>query len=58
LITFNTHARELLYKATFPTQILFEMEHMPTIERDERRGEAGRVEEKEGGGGEKTHVQA
>jgi predicted transcriptional regulator/ABC-type cobalamin/Fe3+-siderophores transport system ATPase subunit len=56
LITFNTHGRELLYKATLPTQILFEMEHMPTIERDERRGEAERVEEK--GGGEKTHVQA
>jgi predicted transcriptional regulator/sulfur relay (sulfurtransferase) DsrC/TusE family protein len=40
LITFNTHGRETVYKATLPTQILFEMEHMPAIERDRRRGEA------------------
>jgi predicted transcriptional regulator/ABC-type cobalamin/Fe3+-siderophores transport system ATPase subunit len=48
LITFNTHGRELLYKATLPTQMLYEMEHMPTLERDERRGEAERVEEQGG----------
>jgi DNA-binding transcriptional ArsR family regulator len=40
LITFNMQGRETLYKATLPTQILFEMEHMPTIQRDRRRGEA------------------
>jgi predicted transcriptional regulator len=46
LITFNAQGRETLYKATLPTQILFEMEHMPTIERDRRRGEAEKGEEK------------
>jgi predicted transcriptional regulator/ABC-type cobalamin/Fe3+-siderophores transport system ATPase subunit len=46
LITFNTQGRETLYKATLPTQILFEMEHMPAIERDRRRGEAEKGEEK------------
>src|SRR5215210_4639661 len=48
LITFNTQGRETIYKATLPTQILFEIEHMPTIERDRRRGEAekGREEGK------------
>jgi sulfur relay (sulfurtransferase) DsrC/TusE family protein/predicted transcriptional regulator len=46
LITFNAQGRETLYKATLPTQILFEIEHMPTIERDRRRGEAEKGEEK------------
>jgi predicted transcriptional regulator/ABC-type cobalamin/Fe3+-siderophores transport system ATPase subunit len=52
LITFNTQGRETVYKATLPTQILFEMEHMPTIERDRRRGEAEKGRE----GEEKRHV--
>ena len=51
LITFNTQGRETLYKATLPTQILFEIEHLPIIERDRRRGEAEKGEEK-------RHVQA
>jgi hypothetical protein len=38
--------RETLYKATLPTQILFEIEHLPIIERDRRRGEAEKGEEK------------
>ena len=42
LITFNTHGRETVYKATSPTQILFEMEHMPIIEMDNIRAEAER----------------
>lgn len=46
LITFNSQGRETLYKATLPTQILFEMELMPTIERDRRRREAEKGEEK------------
>ena len=47
LITFNTQGRETLYKATLPTQILFEIEHMPAIERDRRRRvEAEKGEEK------------
>jgi predicted transcriptional regulator len=50
LITFNTQGRETLYKATLPTQILFEMEHMPTIERDRRRSEEAEK------GEEKRHV--
>jgi predicted transcriptional regulator len=50
LINFNTNGRELLYKATLPAQILYEMEHMPTIDRDERIREAERVEEKGGEG--------
>ncbi|HEX5892496.1 MAG TPA: winged helix-turn-helix domain-containing protein [Nitrososphaeraceae archaeon] len=47
LITFNTHGRETVYKATLPTQILYEMNHMPSIEKGERR------EEIEGEGGER-----
>jgi predicted transcriptional regulator/sulfur relay (sulfurtransferase) DsrC/TusE family protein len=39
LITFNTHGRETVYKATLPTQILYEMKLMPTIENGERRRE-------------------
>jgi len=59
LITFNTHGRETVYKANLPTQILFEIEHMPTVERGKRRGEIEREEEELGGGGkEKTHVEA
>ena len=50
LITFNTQGRETLYKATLPTQILFEMEHMPTIEKDRRRSEEAEK------GEEKRHV--
>jgi len=50
LINFYTHGRELLYKATLPTQILYEMEHMPTIERAERIRDTERVEEKGGEG--------
>ena len=46
LITFNMQGRETLYKATLPTQILFEIEHLPIIERDRRRGEAEKGEEK------------
>lgn len=46
LITFNTHGRETLYKATLPTQILYEMKLMPSIENGEVRVEA----EKERGG--------
>ena len=46
LITFNMQGRETLYKATLPTQILFETEHLPIIERDRRRGEAEKGEEK------------
>ena len=46
LITFNTHGRETVYKATLPTQILYEMKLMPSIENGEVRGEA----EKERGG--------
>ena len=58
LITFNTHGREIVYKATLPTQILFEMEHMPIIERDNIRGEAERGGKYELGGGEKSDVEA
>ena len=58
LITFNTHGRETLYKATLPTQILYEMKLMPSIENGKVRGE----EEKGGRGGgergEKRYVQA
>jgi predicted transcriptional regulator/guanylate kinase len=46
LITFNTQGRETVYKATLPTQILFEMEHMPAIERDRREREELEGEEK------------
>ena len=46
LITFNTHGRETLYKATLPTQILYEMKLMPIIENGEVRREA---EEEKGG---------
>jgi hypothetical protein len=53
LITFNTHGRETVYKATLPTQILFEMKRMPTIENGERRSEE--VEKGEGG---ERYVQA
>jgi predicted transcriptional regulator/ABC-type cobalamin/Fe3+-siderophores transport system ATPase subunit len=53
LITFNTQGREIVYKATLPTQILFEMQNMPTIERDRRTGEA---EKERGEGEEKTYV--
>ena len=58
LITFNTQGRETVYKATLPTQILFEMEHMPAIERDRSRGEAekGREGEELEGEEEKRHV--
>jgi predicted transcriptional regulator/ABC-type cobalamin/Fe3+-siderophores transport system ATPase subunit len=57
LITFNTQGRETLYKATLPTQILFEMEHMPAIERDRSRGEAEKGREgEELEGEEKRHV--
>ena len=57
LITFNTHGRETVYKATLPTQILYEMKLMPSIENGEVRGEAekGR-EEGELEGEEKTYV--
>jgi predicted transcriptional regulator/ABC-type cobalamin/Fe3+-siderophores transport system ATPase subunit len=59
LITFNTHGRETVYKATLPTQILYEMKRMPGIENGERREEIEREEEELGGGGrEKTHVEA
>jgi predicted transcriptional regulator/ABC-type cobalamin/Fe3+-siderophores transport system ATPase subunit len=57
LITFNTHGRETVYKATLPTQILFEMEHMPTIERGKIRREA-EIREEERRGEEQTHVEA
>jgi len=50
LITFNMQGREIVYKATLPTEILFEMEHMPAIERDRREGEELEGEE------EKRHV--
>ena len=53
LINFNTHGRELLYKATLPTQILYEMEHMPTIERGKRIREEAEEE-----GEQKPNVQA
>jgi hypothetical protein len=56
LITFNTQGRETVYKANLPTQILYEMEHMPTIESGKRRG--GTDREQEELGGEKTHVEA
>lgn len=58
LITFNTQGRETVYKATLPTQILFEMEHIPAIERDRRRrGEAEKGREgEELEGEEKRHV--
>ncbi|HEX6029263.1 MAG TPA: winged helix-turn-helix domain-containing protein [Nitrososphaeraceae archaeon] len=51
LITFNTHGRETVYKATLPIQILYEMRGMPGIENGER------TEEIEKGGGER-YVQA
>ncbi len=57
LITFNTHGRETVYKATLPTQILFEIEYMPTMEGDKRNGETEREVEELGGEG-KTHVEA
>ena len=57
LITFNTHGRETVYKATLPTQILYEMKLMPSIENGEVRGEAEK-ERGEGEGEEKTYVQA
>jgi predicted transcriptional regulator/ABC-type cobalamin/Fe3+-siderophores transport system ATPase subunit len=57
LITFNTHGRETVYKATLPTQILYEMKRMPTIERDRRRGEAEKGREEGELKGER-HVQA
>jgi sulfur relay (sulfurtransferase) DsrC/TusE family protein len=57
LITFNTHGRETVYKATLPTQILFEIEHMPTMEGGKRNGETEREVEELGGEG-KTHVEA
>ena len=48
LITFNTHGRETVYKATLPTQILYEMKLMPSIENGEVRREAEKGEEGEG----------
>ena len=39
LITFNTHGRETVYKATLPIQILYEMKGMPSIENGERTEE-------------------
>jgi hypothetical protein len=57
LITFNTHGRETVYKATLPTQILFEIEYMPTMEGGKRNGETEREVEELGGEG-KTHVEA
>ena len=53
LITFNTHGRETVYKATLPIQILYEMKGMPGIENGERTEE---IEKGEGGEGE-IHVQ-
>jgi predicted transcriptional regulator/sulfur relay (sulfurtransferase) DsrC/TusE family protein len=59
LITFNTHGRETVYKATLPTQILYEMKLMPSIENGEVRGEAEKGRgEGEGEGEGKTYVQA
>ncbi|HZA65072.1 MAG TPA: winged helix-turn-helix domain-containing protein, partial [Nitrososphaeraceae archaeon] len=57
LITFNTHGRETLYKATLPTQILYEMKLMPIIENGEVRGETEKGREGREGE-EKTYVQA
>ncbi len=47
LITFNTQGREIVYKATLPTQILFEMQNMPTIEEIEEQEKQRKEEEKE-----------
>jgi predicted transcriptional regulator len=55
LITFNTHGRETVYKATLPTQILYEMKLMPSIENSEVRGEAEKGEGEEKG---ERYVQA
>ena len=55
LITFNTHGRETVYKATLPTQILYEMKLMPSIENGELRGEAGKERGEEKG---ERYVQA
>ena len=54
LITFNTHGRETVYKATLSTQILYEMKRMPCIENGERREEIEKAGEGEG----ERHVQA
>jgi predicted transcriptional regulator/sulfur relay (sulfurtransferase) DsrC/TusE family protein len=56
LITFNTHGRETLYKATLPTQILYEMKLMPSIENGEVRGEVEKEGEEEEKG--ERYVQA
>jgi predicted transcriptional regulator len=57
LITFNTHGRETVYKATLPTQILYEMKGMPTIENGERKRKEIEKGEGEGEEGER-YVQA
>ncbi|MDQ3984689.1 MAG: hypothetical protein M3222_06015 [Thermoproteota archaeon] len=55
LITFNTHGRETVYKATLPTQILYEMKLMPSIENGEVREEAEKERGEEKG---ERYVQA